>query len=109
VNFIGMLQSGISKNIYPPAHEELLDLIKNVDIVGLAWRAATAQRLQPRAAGSLKENREALARIAGTEEHLPLPEWLNEPLDTDLVSEEASEEVAEKSNGGESTSGGQFH
>jgi hypothetical protein len=80
VEFIGMLEYGTTHDMYPPRHEAILELAKRTEIVGRVWKAATARRLQPRALGSLKEDRENLARIAGSEEHLVLPVWWNELL-----------------------------
>ena len=93
VEFIGMLEYGVTNGIHPSSPQQVLDLAKNQEIVGLAWRAATARRLQPRALGSLRDDRETLARIAGTEEHLPLPVWWSEMLGMDSHQADPSAET----------------
>ncbi len=75
LEFLRLLTYGITDTLGVVTREEVMPLAQNREIVGLAWKAATTRELQPRTVGSLKRSREALARVAGTEEHLPVPQW----------------------------------
>ena len=75
LEFLRLLTYGITNTLGVVTSEEVLPLIKDREIVGIAWKAATVRELQPRTAGSLKQNREVLAQVAATDEHLSLPEW----------------------------------
>jgi hypothetical protein len=58
--------------------EEVRELIKDKEVVGAAWSAVISRRMQPRMLGSFREKREFLKNVAGTDEHLPLPDWWND-------------------------------
>jgi hypothetical protein len=75
LEFLRLLTFGLRETLGVLTREEILPLARNRDIIGLAWRGATAQRLQPRTQGSLAESREVLKRAASGAEHLPLPRW----------------------------------
>jgi hypothetical protein len=91
VDFIRMLESGIQGNIYPPDPNDFLELAKDLTVIRFVWRAATTRRLQPRVLGSLKITRDTLICVAGTEEHLPLPQWWHDVFDANPTSEDPGE------------------
>jgi KAP-like P-loop domain-containing protein len=55
--------------------EELKPLAQDAAIVSLAWRATTAQPLQPRVIGDLREKRALLKKQLPAGVDLPLPSW----------------------------------
>jgi hypothetical protein len=75
LQFLRILGYGMTSTLGVVVHQDLLRLAADREIVGMAWKAATARELQPRTSGSLNQNRRILAEVAGTDEHLPLPEW----------------------------------
>jgi hypothetical protein len=55
--------------------EELKPLAQDAAIVSLAWRAATAQPLQPRVIGDMREQRVWLSKQLPQGVELTLPAW----------------------------------
>src|SRR5688572_17113200 len=89
LEFLRLLAFGITDILGVVTQQEILPLARNREVVGVAWRAATAHGLQPRTRGSLVEIREVLSRAAQTEEHLPLPHWWTEERDNEADAAEA--------------------
>lgn len=75
LQFLRLLAFGLTDTLGSVGHEQVLSLARDQEVVGLAWRAATARELQPRTVGSLVKTRAALAEAAGRDEHLRLPSW----------------------------------
>jgi len=101
LEFLRLLTYGITNTLGVVTSQEVIPLARDREIVGMAWKAATARELQPRTTGSLKQNREVLARVAATDEHLPLPEWWAFAT----ASEETAEPTSVPSEGEEGEAG----
>lgn len=52
------------------------DMVRDEEVIGRLWQAATARRLQPRFSGSLLQVRSRLSKGGIREESMPLPVWL---------------------------------
>ena len=83
LQFLRLLAYGIAEYPGPVSRDDVIRMAQDREIVGLAWEAATSSELQPRTVGSLRETRDLLARIATSEEHLPLPHWWPPRPETD--------------------------
>jgi len=75
LEFLRLLTHGMTNGLGVVEPGELRALARHKEIVGIAWKAATVRRLQPRTAGSLAEFRKLLATVAESDEHLALPQW----------------------------------
>jgi hypothetical protein len=74
--FIRLLTYGLTNILDPLSPAEIHPLAKDTIIIGIAWRAATCRRLQPRVHSSMLDAQKVLVQIAGADTHLPIPDWL---------------------------------
>jgi hypothetical protein len=77
LDLIYMVSKGINEGI-GIAHgpEKIRRLIEDREISGSLWNAATARPVQYRSLSTVKGIREQFAGICGTQEHLPIPDWM---------------------------------
>jgi hypothetical protein len=75
LEYIRLLGFGFTDILQPLSRPDLEPLAKDTELIGSIWKAAASLPLQPRIAGSLFGSRQALARAAGSDAHLPLPDW----------------------------------
>jgi hypothetical protein len=73
--YLRLLAYGLKGNSETLTREELALLARDADIVLSAWRAATAQPLQPRVVGDLRATRVVLGKQLPEGQTLTLPPW----------------------------------
>jgi hypothetical protein len=73
--YLRMLAYGLNGNSEILTREELGPLARDAEIVLSAWRAATAQPLQPRVVGDLRSSKAVLENQLPEGETLTLPPW----------------------------------
>jgi KAP-like P-loop domain-containing protein len=73
--YLRLLAYGLKGNSETLTGAEVSALARDADIVSPAWRAATAQPLQPRVVGDLRETRLVLAKQLPEGDALTLPSW----------------------------------
>ena len=73
--YLRLLAYGLKGNSGTLTREELALLARDADIVLSAWRAATAQPLQPCVVGDLRETRVVLGKLLPEGQPLTLPPW----------------------------------
>jgi hypothetical protein len=72
-----MVSKGLNEGIgiaYGP--EKIRKLVEDREISGSLWKAATARPVQYRSISRIKSIREQFGGICGTQEHLPVPNWM---------------------------------
>jgi hypothetical protein len=77
LELIHMVSKGLVEGIgiaYGP--EKIKKLIEDREISGSLWKAATARPIQYRSLSRIKSTREQFRNICGTDEHLPIPNWM---------------------------------
>jgi len=80
------IKSGGSETL---TRDELWPLAREIDIMVAAWRAATAQPLQPRVVGDLQETKAVLEKQSPNHLILPLPPWWPAELPRETTAEPA--------------------
>ena len=73
--YLRLLAYSLKGNSETLTREEVAPLAREADIVLPAWRAATAQPLQPRVVGDLRETRVVLGKQLPEGQALTLPPW----------------------------------
>jgi hypothetical protein len=77
LELIHMMSEGIVEGI-GIAHgpEKIKNLIEDREISGAIWKAATARPVQYRSLSRIKTIRDQFVKICGTQDHLPVPGWM---------------------------------
>jgi len=77
VEFVNMVSHYEREGIgVPHGRDKVTELIKDKEISGVLWKAVVARPIQYRGLSKMREIRKQFAEIAETDEHLPIPEWL---------------------------------
>ncbi len=72
-----MLSYGVQEGSgIPHDREDLKELIRDKEISGTIWQGSIRRPIQYRKHSKLRDIRKQFAEIAGTEQHLPIPDWL---------------------------------
>lgn len=87
LEYLSMLAYGFKQILNPLSPEDLRPLAVDKEVIGMAWGAATARRLQPRALGSLEETRKVLEEVGGFS--IPAPKWASDSIEG-TVKEQAA-------------------
>ena len=74
----------------PLTPEEMTPLASDVQIMSAAWRAATAQPVQPRTIATIRQIRKVLVAKLGGDGPVPLPAWLPVSADEPAPAEAAA-------------------
>jgi hypothetical protein len=77
LELIHMVSIGLEEGIgvvYGP--EKVKKLVEDKEISGTLWKAATARPVQYRSLSRGRDTREQFVRICGSQEHLPVPSWM---------------------------------
>jgi KAP family P-loop domain len=77
LELINMVSKGLEEGV-GIAHgpENIKKLVEDREISGSLWKAATARPVQYRSLSRIKGIRDRFAGICGTQEHLPVPSWM---------------------------------
>jgi hypothetical protein len=75
-DFLRLVQAGLQGKA-GLLREDVQPLARDRQMMGLAWRAATAGRIQPRMRHALKELRATLVAVQGDDKDLVAPPWLD--------------------------------
>jgi hypothetical protein len=76
LELIHMVSKGLVEGIGAYGPEKIKKLMEDRGISGSLWKAATARPVQYRSLSKVKAIREQFGNVCGTQDHLPVPSWM---------------------------------